>query len=293
MAQRSAAWRYGWRLGLVAAGFAALQVLVMVDAGRATETPIKTLQFSLSNITYPGSTILPLVIMILATYLSMALSGLAMLWFAARAGQLAAAVSGQRGDGGLAGMWVALVSGVLWLAVSLLVVGLVHVDGTVTGAFTANPVGPLRPAELIALAIQELFLALLGLGLGALAGSRGAAHALPPRAFVVMPLGTPTAWGPWMVPSMGGGMGPVGGYPPAWQAPYPQPSSRPYAQGYSPHPNGYLPSSTPGQAPSGQTPPTASSQPTSPSSAPSPTLPAPPSHALEQPETSAGTETAE
>lgn len=232
MTQRSAAWRYGWRLGLVAAGFAALQVLVMAGAGQAAAAEIRTLQFSLNNITYPGSALGPLVIMVLLTYLAMVLSGIVMLYLAHQAGQLAVSVSARQDDGGLAGLWVAVVSGALWIALSLLVVGLGHVDGSLSGVFTANPAGPLHASELIALAAQEAFLALVGIGLGALAGSRGGAAAMTRLAPTRPPTWTSTpyaAWGPYPQPWITAPQAPTTPFPPSSGAPGHPPTQTPAA----------------------------------------------------------------
>lgn len=264
MTHGSAAWRYGWRLGLVAAGFAALQVLIMVGAGEAAGTAIATMQFSIANITFPGSAIVPLLVMLLATYLSMALTGIAMLWLAAHAGRLAASVSTRQGAGRSAGFWVALVSGAIWIALSLLVVGLTHTDGTLTGIITAHPTGPLRAAELIGLAIQEGFLALLGLGFGALAGARGAAGAM--QRFMPPPPPPPAFW-------YGGQQAQWGGSPPlGWGMGVPYPPPYPPTTTF-----GSPPAALPGNAPGNPQlpPPQASSQaqPQTPPQSPTPEQP--------------------
>lgn len=232
MAQRSAAWRYGWRLGLAAAGFAALQVLVMVSAGHAAAAQINTLQLAFLNTTDPESVLGALLIMVVLSYLAMVLTGVVMLYLAYQAGRLAASVSGRTGDGAMAGLWVAVVSGAVWLVLSLVVVAITHTDGTLSGAFTAHPAGALRTSEVVLLGAQEVLLALVGLGLGAALGARGGTvgvkladpalrgPAFRPAAQAPWPPQSP--WGPWGAYGNG-----YGGYP-SWPQGQGAPASPPW-----------------------------------------------------------------
>src|SRR4029077_4454776 len=89
-----------------------------------------------------------------------------------RAGRITAQEIG-RHSGALAGFWVALISGTIWIVVSLLGAIILRADGTISGVLTSGANDRLVP-QVVWLLIQELPLALLGLGFGALAGLIGA-----------------------------------------------------------------------------------------------------------------------
>jgi hypothetical protein len=178
MDQRSAARRYGWFLGALAGVFAALQVLISTSAALADAGNLLGAQHGLSDGTAdPQFLFGPLMPPVVATYLAMLLAGAIMLYLARQAGWLAAYVSGRREAGMSAGGLVALISGGIWVALSILVVFRVHADGTITGLFTSNPTGPLQPLELPGLLVQELAAVLIGWGLGSMMGQSGAANA--------------------------------------------------------------------------------------------------------------------
>lgn len=210
MDQHTAARHYGWSLGVAAGLFAALQVLVSTTAARANWGSLDSAQRGLADGTaVPQFLIGPLLPTLVATYLASILSGAIMLYLARRAGWLAAYVSGRREAGLVAGGWVALVSALIWIALSVVVVLLTHTDGSVTGLFTSNPTGPLRPFELPGLLLQQLGAGLIGWGLGSLMGQIGGARAPMPRA---MP--TPSIGSAWP-PSASGPMPPWPSQPPS------------------------------------------------------------------------------
>jgi len=187
MDQRSAVRRYGGYLGVLAGVFAALQVLISTTAALADAGNLTGAQLGLSSGTAaPQYLFDPLLPPVVASYLAMMVTGAIMLYLAHQAGWLAASVSGRREAGMSAGGRVAVVSGAIWIVLSVLVVLRTHADGTVTGLFTSNPAGPLQPVELPGLLIQELAAGLIGWGLGSLMGQMGAAGAartaIPPAA---------------------------------------------------------------------------------------------------------------
>jgi hypothetical protein len=198
MDQRAAARRYGWYLGAVAGGFAAVQLLVSIVAALANAGNILSAQRALENGTAdPDFLVSPLLPTVVASYLGMIVTGAIMLYLARRAGQLAAYVSGRREAGVIAGGWVALISGLIWIVLSMVLILLVHADGTLTGILTSNPGGPLQPFELTGLLVQELGAGLIGWGLGSLLGQRGADSVPLPHAPAQRPsVGAPSAT-PW------------------------------------------------------------------------------------------------
>jgi hypothetical protein len=220
MDQRTAARHYGQAIGLAAGLFAALQVLISTTAARANWGNLDSAQRALADGTaVPQFLIGPLLPTLVATYLASILSGAIMVYLARRAGWLAAYVSGRREAGLVAGGWVALVSALIWIALSVVVVALTHADGSVTGLFTSNPTGPLRPLEIPGLLIQQLGAGLIGWGLGSLFGQMGGDRAPMPRA---MPL-PPTS-------PLGSGWPLAAGGPPRW------PDQPPSSAGHWPSP---------------------------------------------------------
>jgi len=206
---------YGRNVGMIAGLFAFLQVLVSVSSARANILLMHATQDVITNITNnivqsPLNLLSDLAPTLIATYTSMVISGVIMLGFAFYAGRITAEEIG-RHSGALAGFWVALVSGAIWLVASLLGAVILRADGTISGVLTSGANDRLIP-QVVWLLIQELPLALLGLGFGALAGLIGAATAkITPR------------------PRFAPGYTPFAPYPgiPARFQPYP-------AQGYQP-----------------------------------------------------------
>jgi hypothetical protein len=176
---------YGRNLGMIAGLFAFLQVLVSVSSARANLLLMHATQDVITNITNnivqsPLNLLSDLVPTLVATYTAMIITGVIMLGFAFYAGRITAQEI-SRHRGALAGFWVALVSGVVWLVVSLLGAIILRADGTISGVLTSGANDRLVP-QVVWLLIQELPLALLGLGFGALAGLIGAATAkIAPR----------------------------------------------------------------------------------------------------------------
>src|SRR5262249_11764312 len=109
---------------------------------------------------------------LIATYAAMFITGVIMLGFAFRAGRVTAQEIG-RHTGALAGFWVALTSSAIWIVVSLLGAIILRAAGTISGVLPSGADDRLVP-QVVWLLIQELPLALLGLGFGALAGLIGA-----------------------------------------------------------------------------------------------------------------------
>jgi hypothetical protein len=176
---------YGRNVGMIAGLFAFVQVLVSVSSARANILLMRATQDVVTNITNnivqtPLNLLSDLAPTLVATYTSMLVTGVIMLGFAFYAGRITAQEIG-RHSGALAGCWVALVSGAIWLVVSLLGAIILRADGTISGILTSGANDRLIP-QLVWLLIQEVPLALLGLGFGALAGLIGAATAkITPR----------------------------------------------------------------------------------------------------------------
>jgi len=185
MSDRAIARYYGRNVGMIAGLFAFLQVLVSVSSARANLLLMRATQDVITNITNnivqtPLNLLSDLVPTLVATYTSMIITGVIMLGFAFYAGRITAEEIG-RHSGALSGFWVALISGAIWLVVSLLGAVILRADGTISGVLTSGADDRLVP-QLVWLLIQELPLALLGLGFGALAGLIGAATAkITPR----------------------------------------------------------------------------------------------------------------
>jgi hypothetical protein len=206
---------YGRNLGMIAGLFAFLQVLVSVSSARANILLMRATQDVFTNIINnilqsPLNLLSDLVPTLVATYAAMVITGVIMLGFAFQAGRITAAETG-RHTGALAGFWVALISGTIWLVASALGAGILRADGTISGVVTSGAPDRLLP-QVFWLLMQELPLALLGLGFGALAGLIGAQTAKIPQR-----------------PKLASAYTPIASYPatPAPFQPYP-------AQGYQP-----------------------------------------------------------
>src|SRR5690348_13383962 len=124
MSEGAIARYYGRNLGMIAGLFAFLQVLVSVSSARANILLMRATQDVITNITNnigqtPLTLLADLVSTLVATYAAMLISGVIMLGFAFYAGRVTAQEVG-RHTGALAGFWVALISGAIWLAISLL-----------------------------------------------------------------------------------------------------------------------------------------------------------------------------
>jgi hypothetical protein len=227
MNERNAPRVYGLRVGLVSGLFSIGQVLLSVAAAHGAEAALRAMQRAFAilasgGIADPTTLISGLVPMLLTTYLSMLVIGLLTIWFAGRAGRLAAIAQGRRAGGASAGMWVWLIGTLIWLLASVIAAVITHSDGTLSGVFVGTFSDAYLPQQVIFLLLQEILAALICLGFCALAGSQGARNApvSPPSDGALMPLrGT-------------AGYPPQGAYPYAPYAPYPMPSY----PGYPPHP---------------------------------------------------------
>ncbi|HEX9036440.1 MAG TPA: hypothetical protein VF808_05565 [Ktedonobacterales bacterium] len=254
---------YGTRVGLVAAVFSVAQALLLFGSALGGQAAIQSMQQAISVIQANGLvvdyTLLlgPLVPVLVVAYGSMLAAGLVTLWLARSAGRMSALRAGRHAGGARAGMWVWLISTLVWLAASVVVVVLTHRDGTVSGVLFGTGRPNLMGYQITFLLIQEVIAALVALGFNALAGSRGAATAA-----LVEP--APVA--------VGMGQYPFAAYPPVpWMALPPQ------QQGYqAPAPGVYPPAAAPGYPGAMYPPPTAWAPPAA-------AYPPPPSHYLPQP----------
>jgi hypothetical protein len=224
---------YGVRVGLVAALFSIAQALLLYAAAVGGYASIRAWQQAANIFNTVGPVVdflllLPgLIPTLLVAYGSMLVAGLITAWLASRAGRLAAIGMGRRPGGARAGMWVWLISTSVWIVASVVIVALTHMDGTVSGIFAGTGKPEFMGQQITFLVAQEVVAALIGLGICAFAGARGAA-----RAELVEPVQPPI---------------------PAGMAPYPfVPYPAPW--GMVPPPQGYQPGTPPG-APFGARPP--------------------------------------
>jgi hypothetical protein len=211
MREHATARHYGRLLGLLSGLFALLQVLVSVSSAKANALTIAGLQQAIDNTTAgtptnPLNLLADLVPVLLITYLAAVIAGAVMMGFAWYAGRLTALTIGRRAFGGVAGFWVALWSGAIWLGLALIATLITHADGTLSGILTSSPGSSRLAIELILLLVQNGLAAVCGLGLGALAGYVGAKGAPVP------------AYTAWRMPLPPGYRYPQGPYAP--QAPY-------------------------------------------------------------------------
>jgi hypothetical protein len=188
-------------LGLGAALFALVQVLIAAAAAQASQTWVYSMQRSLVDLSGGGgAVVVPIVRMLLpmfvVTYLAAAVTCGIGLVFAGYAGWLAALLTSDRLAGRGAGRSVMLLASLVWVVASLVAFVALQRDGTVSwvvGTITAvlfSPAGPAggivysqQPtavyllAQLAALVIQQAFGVLIALSLGVLVGGIGAARA--------------------------------------------------------------------------------------------------------------------
>jgi hypothetical protein len=243
MNEPAAARGLGRALGLLSGLFAVLQVMVSVSAATTNAITIRGLQRAFDSLTTntplsPFNLLADLVPVLVATYLSAAVAGLIMIGFAWYAGRLTARTLGRRAYGGMAGLWVSLWSGLIWLGLSAIATLLTHADGTLSGILTSSPGTSRLGAQLIFLLLQNGLAALCGLGFGALAGFIGASGApVPSRpaiAYVLPGYGIPAAPGTVYNPLYGVPPGAMPA-PPPWAAANPPPPT------YPPSPEQYQP----------------------------------------------------
>lgn len=181
MNNRPEARSYGWNLGILSGLFAALQVLISASAARANIFSIESMRWALSRLQTGGGNPLPLLrplgAVVLVSYGAMVVTGVASLCLSWYAGRLTAYVHGRRTGGAGAGFRVALLSGLIWMAFTVIISLVLHSDGTITGVVASTPDGSAFAPQLIGVLIQELILAAIGLGLGAWAGYIGSGSA--------------------------------------------------------------------------------------------------------------------
>jgi hypothetical protein len=239
--QRDAPRVYGVRVGLVSGLFSIAQALLSVAAARGSEAPLRAIQHSFTILTSGGlvdpttgaSALIP---MLLTTYLAMLLAGLVTVWFAGRAGRLAAIAQGRHAGGASAGMWVWLTSTGIWLLASIIATVITNSDGTLSGVFVGTFSSAYLPQQLIFLLLQEIVAALVCLGFCAAAGAQGARNApvSPPNA-ALTPLRAP-AWYPQQPPQGAYPYVPYGPYPMSGYPAYPVYPPQPGQSGQQPYP---------------------------------------------------------
>ncbi len=258
MSNRREARSIGWNLGIVSGLFAALQVLISASAARANIATIESMRWALARLESGGGNPIPLLGLLvpvaLITYGAMIVTGAVCLVLCWYAGRLTAYVNGRRGGGAGAGFRVALLSGGIWIAFSIVISLLLHADGTITGVVASTHDGSALPAQLAGLLIQQLIFGAIGLGLGAWAGAIGSNSApLPETPPVAAPAYVlPAAYGMYPAYPPIAGYPTNGGYPvnpspyqaPAPYAPYapPQPFQQPLGAtppAYPPPPDYY------------------------------------------------------
>lgn len=121
-------------LGLTAAMFSLLDLLIIVSTAVAARPAIITMQRSLVNYSQGGGVSIdqlgdPLLILFLLTYGSALICLLITLGFCWYAGRIARQ---SRGQPGRAGTTVALISGLVWFIIGIPAILLTHADGTVS-----------------------------------------------------------------------------------------------------------------------------------------------------------------
>ncbi|MGE5333077.1 MAG: hypothetical protein ACM3N4_00120 [Nitrososphaerota archaeon] len=196
MNNRSAVQSFSWNLGILSGVFAALQVLISAATARANTSSISSMRWVLSRLDSGGGNPYPLigslVTVVLVTYAAMVVTGAISLGLCWYAGRITAYVQGRREGGAGAGFRVALLSGTIWIAFSIVISLLLHADGTVTGVLASTPDGSALGVQLSGLLVQELVLGAIGLGLGAWAGHIGSGSAsLPDEPSMPIVQGTP------------------------------------------------------------------------------------------------------
>ena len=273
MNNRSEARSIGWNLGIVSGLFAALQVLISSSAARANIDTIESMRWSLARLDSGGGNPVPLigllVPVVLIAYGAMIVTGaicLVLCWYA---GRLTAYVNGRRGGGAGAGFRVALLSGAIWIAFSIIISVLLHADGTITGVVASTHDGSALPVQLAGLLIQQLIFGAIGLGLGAWAGAIGSNSAplpeTPPMA--ASAYAPPAAYGMYPAYPPMAGYPTHGGYPfspSPYRTPAPYTLSQPFQQPMGATPPSYPPPPDFYRAPSADQPPTAPHEPVAP-----------------------------
>ncbi len=242
--RESTARRYARLLGGTAGLFALLATLVNATVALAVQAPVVALQRSLAGISagsgvsidaFAGSITGALVLAVLIGFVALVIV-LGFCWYA---GRIAGALVGDPRAGDGAGRRVALVSGLVWIAGSLVAVLAFHADASLSwliatlGVILASPDGAtlsgyavnaaggsfLAVQVVILLALQGIAI-LIALGLGALAGRAGADGAVDTARRI--PVAPPT----WQPPTNGQPYQYPAAYPPpqpppAWYPQYP------------------------------------------------------------------------
>lgn len=239
-------WRYGLIFGGLSGLFAVLQLSVSVTSAVENRAAFASLYYGVQNQALDPTVILRwLGPVLVATYTSCLLGFALSMWLCWHAGRAAAAASGRRSFGALAGMLASMIGTLIWIVASVAAVLLVHTDGSISGIFTTNPIHPTASTggAIAGLVVQEAVAGLIALGFAAIAGRLGAATAQMPPSTAVLTRSPwpgaptlasyPTAYGPTFAP-------PVPPNPPGAPALTPPPA-RPFvvAPMYPPPPEYY------------------------------------------------------
>lgn len=202
-AQRAVARRIGRQLGVAAAVFALLAAFISGSSSDANWQGTLTVQRALVDLAGNGGALLvpPLLAlapMLLSTYLAELLTFLVALALCQYAGRLAAETHRDGDMGSVAGAWVMLISGAIWLVITIVLALFTQLDGTfawflatiaellisnsVSAAhvYVSAPDAGFVALHTLALLIQNGLGFGFALGAGSLAGRRGATR--PPRA---------------------------------------------------------------------------------------------------------------
>lgn len=198
--QRSVARRYGRQLGVGAAALSLVAAIVSISAASSNQQQIITVQRALIDLANQGDALLipPLLTlapMLIVTYLMELITFAGALVLCRYAGHLAGRVHRDGDMGSIAGAWVILIGGGVWLLVTLVFALFTHLDGTfawflativellvansagAVHASVSHPDGGFIALHLLILLIQNGLGFGFAVGLGSLVGRGGALRA--------------------------------------------------------------------------------------------------------------------
>jgi hypothetical protein len=135
-----AVWHYALLFGLLSGLFAALQVAFSSWAAIANQPAIASLYYGLRNGTFAPNTVIRwLTPVAIAAYGTCLLGFVVSLWLCWHAGRAAAWASGRWSVGAGAGLLTSAIGSVVWLISSIVVVVVLHTDGSITGMLATTP----------------------------------------------------------------------------------------------------------------------------------------------------------
>ena len=199
--QRAVARFYGRQLGIAAAALSLIAALVSISAASNNWQEIITVQRALIDLANQGDALLipPLLAlapMLFVTYLVEVLTFLATLALCHYAGRVAAGFHRDADMGSVAGAWVVLVGGGVWLTITAFFTLFTQLDGTFAWFFAtiadvllsssssavhvyvSNPDGGFIALHLLILLIQNGLGMGFAVGVGSLIGRRGASRVM-------------------------------------------------------------------------------------------------------------------